>query len=815
MANANVKITELTTWTPVNTDWIPFVDISDTTQSAQWTTKKALKSDLKGDTGDNATVTVWTTTTWAPWTNASVTNVWTTSDAIFDFVIPRWDTWATGATGATWPQWLKWDKWDTWATWAAWVVQSVNWYSQATIVLSTADIADSLNKRYVTDANLTVLWNTSGTNTWDQTNITGNAWTVTNWVYTTGSYSDPTWITSLSGSKISWNISWNAANVTGTVAIANGGTGQTSAQNAINALTQVSGATNEYVLTKDTGTGNATWKASTWWLTWWATANGATGTWLALSLDNSYAASGIWQSITIWNTQTNALKWLKIDTGTANVLHYGIDVIALAGRGINVNSTTDQAVWAPRSILLGSSTFNNNSSNNSIHLLVNNADNASTWVNSGVQIVNYYTTATLSSGNQVWCWLNIIQAGADGTALTIDGTDNVNSSTNGLFNITLSNTQSALSKLMVLNTGTSNLINEGINITALAWRGIIINSNSSQAVWAPRSILLWSSTFNNNSSNSSVQLLINNADNASTWLNTWIQIANYYTAASLSSGNQIGCGINVIQAWVDGTAINIDGIDNVNSSTNWLFNITLSNTQSWASVLSKINTWTSSQAHIGQLINLYNASDSAKWVKVDMSTTWKWTWFEVVWSDNSLDTAWYKISASSNKVPKVFFGNFTSIDSTWYDGIHYYIYDTQSSATLSNRTTTVSSEYLKRTSTRTSGTTADNFDLLSITKDSTQNWVGWTFTTTWNVVNISNISVQTAWTLTDTTNVLKVTQSSISTWVWIYLSTAWTWQKALKFDTWFTTTVAPTWTTKYIIIDIWWTEYKLIAQATS
>jgi len=37
-------------------------------------------------------------------------------------------------------------------------------------------------------------------------NTTGNAGTVTNGVYTTGSYSDPTWITSLAGSKISGTI---------------------------------------------------------------------------------------------------------------------------------------------------------------------------------------------------------------------------------------------------------------------------------------------------------------------------------------------------------------------------------------------------------------------------------------------------------------------------------------------------------------------------------------------------------------------------------------------------------------------------------
>ena len=62
--------------------------------------------------------------------------------------------------------------------------------------------------------------------------VSGNAGTVTNGVYTSGSYADPSWITSLAGSKVSGNISGNAANVTGTVAVANGGTGATSAADA-------------------------------------------------------------------------------------------------------------------------------------------------------------------------------------------------------------------------------------------------------------------------------------------------------------------------------------------------------------------------------------------------------------------------------------------------------------------------------------------------------------------------------------------------------------------------------------------------------
>ena len=59
------------------------------------------------------------------------------------------------------------------------------------------------------------------------------------------------------------NTTGTAAGLSSTLAVASGGTGQTTEQLAINALTNASGATNEYVLTKDTATGNAIFKAST------------------------------------------------------------------------------------------------------------------------------------------------------------------------------------------------------------------------------------------------------------------------------------------------------------------------------------------------------------------------------------------------------------------------------------------------------------------------------------------------------------------------------------------------------------------------
>lgn len=59
------------------------------------------------------------------------------------------------------------------------IVLSSDWNHSHTFSLTTADVTASTNKNYVTDSQLTVIGNTSGTNTGDQTNITGNAGTVT------------------------------------------------------------------------------------------------------------------------------------------------------------------------------------------------------------------------------------------------------------------------------------------------------------------------------------------------------------------------------------------------------------------------------------------------------------------------------------------------------------------------------------------------------------------------------------------------------------------------------------------------------------
>lgn len=75
----------------------------------------AKKDELKGDKGDQwdpwtpwaaATVTVWTTSTLPAWSSATVNNSGTSTDAVLNFGIPKWDK---GDTGNPWTDWDDWN----------------------------------------------------------------------------------------------------------------------------------------------------------------------------------------------------------------------------------------------------------------------------------------------------------------------------------------------------------------------------------------------------------------------------------------------------------------------------------------------------------------------------------------------------------------------------------------------------------------------------------------------------------------------------------------------------------------------------------
>jgi hypothetical protein len=92
---------------------------------------------------------------------------------------------------------------------------------------------------------------------------------------------------SLAGSQVTGNISGNAANVTGTVAIANGGTGQTTANAAFNALVPSQTSQSGKYLTTD-GT-NTSWAANPLGT---VTSVGGTGTVSGISLSGTVTTSG-------------------------------------------------------------------------------------------------------------------------------------------------------------------------------------------------------------------------------------------------------------------------------------------------------------------------------------------------------------------------------------------------------------------------------------------------------------------------------------------------------------------------------------------
>jgi hypothetical protein len=162
--------------------------------------------------------------------------------------------------------------------------------------------------------------------------INGNAATATNGVVTTGSYSNPAWITALAGSKISGDISGNAANVSGTVAIANGGTGQTTAANAINALlpsqTSQSGkflTTNGSVASWGTAGGSGT-----------VTSVVGTGTVNGITLTGTVTSSG---NLTLGGTLSGVSLTTQV-SGTLPVANGGTGVTTSTGSGSVVLSTS-------------------------------------------------------------------------------------------------------------------------------------------------------------------------------------------------------------------------------------------------------------------------------------------------------------------------------------------------------------------------------------------------------------------------------------------------------------------------------------------
>ena len=206
----------------------------------------------QGVTGSAATIAVGTTTTTNPGTSATVTNSGTSGAAVFNFGIPKGAGVSSG--GTTGQALIKNSNADydtTWITITGTLVFQGSWNASTNTPTLTSSVgtngyyyivsvAGTTNLNGITDwqpndwaifngsvwekidntdlvtsvnsyTGAVVLTNTDvgaptyagvgATGTWP-ISVTGNSATVTNGVYTSGSYSNPTWITNLAGSKV-------------------------------------------------------------------------------------------------------------------------------------------------------------------------------------------------------------------------------------------------------------------------------------------------------------------------------------------------------------------------------------------------------------------------------------------------------------------------------------------------------------------------------------------------------------------------------------------------------------------------------------
>jgi len=167
------KISSLTTWTPTDSDWLPYVDI------VAWETKKATKLELKWDT--------W----------------------------PQWPVW---------PQWYTWPQWPTWPQGLIW-----QWAYDSTVQYYTNDAVSNSWNSYIAIQNTkgnaptdTTYWNLiakkgadwSGSwdmvaATYDPNNIAADCFSqdnMENWT-TNVNY------TKTEQSKLSWIATWANVNV--------------------------------------------------------------------------------------------------------------------------------------------------------------------------------------------------------------------------------------------------------------------------------------------------------------------------------------------------------------------------------------------------------------------------------------------------------------------------------------------------------------------------------------------------------------------------------------------------------------------------
>lgn len=324
----------------------------------------------------------------------------------------------------------------------------------------------------------------------------------------------------------------------------------------------------------------------------------------------------------------------------------------------------------------------------------------------------------------------------------------------------------------------------GDSIQSTSWNGITIQDYwaTTQATWLTRWLFIYWIWFNTSSSNYYTWIYLANWDNSWSWYNTWVFIDSRSTKFNDESTTS-WAWLCVGQSWAWGTGFHVYWWANVDTNTNWLVNYKLSNTQSWASIMQKIDLWISAQGHTGLLINAKWNTTSQTAISID-TWTWKWNGINIMKQSGTANTTAY-----------------IDFQSWWQWSIGYII----KSDTLVHRSNNISHYYLNLTKNVNSSptsqsnspfyfayninntaatTTSDNYSVAKFVKDYTINVSWWAETSQWSVVEIVNQYTETLWTVTDSSALLKLTQENSSTGGHI-LFNSYSWTPTTDWTLWF------------------------------
>ena len=552
-------------------------------------------------------------------------------------------------------------------------------------------------------------------------------WTTAQWSGAPVRATSPTLTTPNIGTPSAWVLT----NCTGTATWLTSGI--TNALKSATTTVDVSAATapsNWQVLTATSST-TATWQTGSGF-SWWAT--GTAWAWTGLALTSSAAS---WANAFI--TMDHSSTWVLTSDSTTK---------------LSISSVrTAQASTLTDSNIIAYFSRSNESQTSGTYTI--------TWPVVKIEGIDMQTGGTLAPSYNLLQLTPSLRSTGSSINVTVANSV-VTAPTNGHIYAVLGNTQTVAQTLLKLDTWSSATSHIGMNIETTRWTWIRINSTNTVQATASNSYGIHvGATFNTNSSFTSFWIYAVNKANSGSGSNGGIRIYNEAAAADVNVVTWNWIWLSIAQIWVNGNAIAVYWDDNTNCATTGLVNYTITNTQSGATVMQKIDLGTSAQGHTGLLVNVKWASTSQRGIQIDPWTTWTGIWYDYLWSGNFSST-WrygYKLTWWAYFDWTGFYVEWWLSDSVvWYKGSV-----TASSSTFTGRSISAIDMRMSRTNTATTWILADSFDLQYLKRTSVQNGAGGTLTATGSVLKLENVATQTAGTLTDTVACLSLVQDNDST----------------------------------------------------